>query len=410
MAHRIFETYDLCVCIAECLRGRIAWSFDVYDIGEDEDDCEDMMDTFPTLAALAQVSKSFSDPALDVLWSRLPDISPLGALLVPPEEWIDPDRVYALSEIPPERIERFHVYARRVRLLSFSEEPLHLSMLKTLSSINTPLLPQLSTILLEISPTGENKLLWTLLTPTITTLGITPSRPSERWLYQAAEFLSVLPKRSPAIRRLLFIHDEEDEEAFSSRNGGTADLGESIRDLPMLTYFMTSGPALSNHVLPILARAAHLEQLHLELTSDSPFDCSNLGESPFPVLRKLLLTGPPQRCTSLIAAFRPVNPPRQFNVLGLNFITDHMSPTEQQNFVHALYNSFGDTIEKIGIDSVALDSTILDVLFRCPNLTFVKIPIRRDPMIPRDVCRDSLLSEAYRAWPNLQEVVFSIDD
>lgn len=70
MTHRIFSIADICVDIVECVLQPEDRNYPNSYLG--------------TLAALACVSRSFHDPAVDVLWRGLKSALPLVRLL-PPE-------------------------------------------------------------------------------------------------------------------------------------------------------------------------------------------------------------------------------------------------------------------------------------------------------------------------------------
>jgi hypothetical protein len=71
MAHRLFSIPELCDCITEV----------VPDYEEGLNGAPDPKGPHrQTLLALALVSRMFKDPALNILWKRLPDFSPIARL------------------------------------------------------------------------------------------------------------------------------------------------------------------------------------------------------------------------------------------------------------------------------------------------------------------------------------------
>ncbi|KZT68264.1 hypothetical protein DAEQUDRAFT_766447 [Daedalea quercina L-15889] len=133
-----------------------------------------------TLASCAAVNKTFCDPALDDLWKKTSDLTPLFAILTSFHateitEGFDTSIRYWLSgDILPEDLHRLQFYARKIIELEVddSNEELESSTLLSLSRAlgGQPLLPRLQRLIwIQMDP-ADNNILY-LVNPSLRYLG-----------------------------------------------------------------------------------------------------------------------------------------------------------------------------------------------------------------------------------------------
>ncbi|KAF8552920.1 hypothetical protein OG21DRAFT_1510909 [Imleria badia] len=129
------------------------------------------------LIALARTSKAFKEPALDILWVYLPDLTPLVRCL-PEASWVNPDGVYSFNrQLEKADWDIILGYARRVRALphlrgSFGLAADCLEVLSKPPSPTVPIFPKLRDVGLYMPTKEISRFVRQLISPRLTRLYI----------------------------------------------------------------------------------------------------------------------------------------------------------------------------------------------------------------------------------------------
>ncbi|KAI0366736.1 hypothetical protein BV20DRAFT_951577 [Pilatotrama ljubarskyi] len=360
-----------------------------------------------TLARLARVCRAFSEPALDMLWQLLDNISHLLSVLPPFIDGGRPGggkRVYVLSrDISDPEWVRFREYALRVRELHTNHEQMRLispsvwTFLRRRCPVGQGLLPRL-VCLKSFVASEEDPGHILLVSSTLRHLSVfarIPETPEASWTIDAAEELAlktVTPKlESLRLNRLPCLGPWE----LCSR-------------FPHLQYLKITEPVvLENEVLRLLAAFPLLQKLSLNvmvrLSDKLEVQPSGLGR-----LRELRLTGDP----AALDGFLQVMHPAHLHALKLKFDDWSLCTDDEAiKHVHSALSSVTPLTRRLSIWLAGDGPRVADLLK--PALSFnwlTHLSITLERYIPELVINDTELQTFSQAWPNLVEFELSLED
>ncbi|OCH85173.1 hypothetical protein OBBRIDRAFT_798434 [Obba rivulosa] len=344
-----------------------------------------------SLARAARVCKAFSEPALDVLWRVMDDFIPLVKLVV-----LDDFQNVACWE-------RFHIYARRVREICYSDIPagfrimMDPAILVTLSHCNhgLPLLPSLQT------------LHWTGASP-----------------HQYDSFLTVATTLNCQVTELCVRFPTEERQAQVSKSYLDTFLERLFAQLPGLQSLQVHGPFDSSLLAPI-ANGDKLRILHVETgprilcsaTLHSLSQVANLSElkielqinpdsrfrvTEFPVLRKLTLV---TTCRGIPRILGALSAPKLASLVVTRLICDHGE--NLQDAISMICSKFGQSLRTIRLvislisqtdGACSLISIIRPLLgIRGLKTLFLQISVRI-ALSNTELCAMAI------AWPEIEEL------
>ncbi|KAI9056431.1 hypothetical protein FKP32DRAFT_1682376 [Trametes sanguinea] len=278
-----------------------------------------------TLANCARVSRAVSEPALDVLWSRLTELSPLWNLLPDILDNFDSDspvdgRTVEMLAVDDAQWSRFTRYARRVRVLHYpcraaNSEWRHRRTLASLARHATrfgvPLLPRLEELSwLQFS--RENTDCLRFLSPSLRRITIycnddsshgtgDAPEPSEPFIRRGGVLLSLLNERSPGVEELSL----EGVELPSP-------LAPMPAFAPLRSLHLGSMAAPVSAIIAYCSAMPNLSSLSVDLSrSDTAFgtylgrhNTPTYGVPPLQALQSLRIVGAPAAIEELLEGIR----------------------------------------------------------------------------------------------------------
>ncbi|TDL27955.1 hypothetical protein BD410DRAFT_894090 [Rickenella mellea] len=263
----------------------------------------------PTLAILARTNKSFSDPALEILWADLNSFSDLLSLL--PEDLVTwhrqdygPPRPMINHLIVPRDWTRFSLYAPRVRTwpqedLSYIDETIvdHIAFGRNPGYI----LPRLTH--LEVSATSVSGIhLQTLiLCPTLQSVTVLNADPSQGAYRAMQTFFRTLADRATTSLTKLVLHWDRSgafalahiAPLMNAFREGLSDVFASMKHLQIVQLW--SPGVVNAHSFFLLSQLPDLRTLHLNLMGTPDADELSIQvrgvKSAFSQLENVFLAG-----------------------------------------------------------------------------------------------------------------------
>ncbi|KAJ7607638.1 hypothetical protein DFH06DRAFT_1066622 [Mycena polygramma] len=352
------------------------------------------------LTVLARTSKTFQEPALDLLWRRsglvelltgcMPsDLWAMDIVQNPTYVWRKEHKLRLCRPIQPSDWDRVRLYAPRIRTLTSGSFSVSLSGIFQALSVSLPEMLFVNLQDLSWHHTGDDFYYIRLfLHPTLTRISFSLSSDS------AASFLSLLAQKCPELTKLDI---ESRETSYTSR--AVSDFVGGLQRVKELSV-----NSLDEDILERLSRLPTLESLNLRtlpLWASTP-----CPEAPtFPVLDELWLTYPDIEPTVQFLGLCRAVPLKSFTVCLTEFVTASethdllaaisvgVTPSTL-NFLHI--DNECDHSDETDVSLYLMRPHSIQLLFHFINLTVLSIA----SPLGFNLGDDDITALA-RAWPRL---------
>ncbi|KAJ8593610.1 hypothetical protein M405DRAFT_785777 [Rhizopogon salebrosus TDB-379] len=361
-----------------------------------------------TLLALALTCKSFTGPALDLLWRELDGLDPLIRCL-PPSLWkIDKQELKFQRVMTLDDWSIFRKYSCRVSSLEMTYAPRAIRVGTDIwgaldcPPFPLPLLPNLTTLRWD-APDEAFPCIRSFVTQTLTTLIISTYYTTFSFGPCVQPILSCIPALCPSVSHVEFHGDEEsgDEESGDAESG---DASIALQSWSHLISVRTG--SVSNAAILHLSNLPSLRKLYVGLCS-TPIDADaqNLLRHPaFPALHTLDV-----RCNTLAPldtffdTFSLAPKILCIRVIDGWHSTEHL-PASMSRISNACAHSALEHLEIVDDEfGINFDASIGAAVFQ-PIYAFRNLRIFHFEVEPDVLLHDGTLMQMAEAWPLLEDL------